>query len=209
MTDLKQAAEMLESAFERIHLEQMRDIPILNRMLKVQALGFQECQGRVLGVIITPWLMSLVLLPNADDNWDELKLGNKHSFDFPSSSYRFLLNEIKGVGRFLAHSLYSPMHEFINQDHAIAAANSFLDALMVESEPEGNPVDEELLGRIMRGEESSELEMDGFTVSGSSETPSAPVMGANPALSQEHKSMSRRDLLRGNFFGSCNDSTPG
>ncbi len=209
MIDLKQAAEMLESAFERINHESMQDIPIVNRMLKVQALGFQEYAGRTMGVIITPWLMNLLLLPGEEDNWDELQLGDKQSLDFPSSSYRFLLNEIEGVGRFLAHSLYSPMHEFINQDHAIAAAESFLDRLMVETEPEENPVDEELLGRIMRGEETPEVEMDGFALSDSSETPSSPVMGANPALSQGPKTMSRRDLLRGNFSGTENDSTPG
>jgi [NiFe] hydrogenase assembly HybE family chaperone len=209
MTEMKRAAEMLEDAFERINRESMQDIPIVNRMLQVQALGFQEHEGRVMGVIVTPWLMNLVLLPGEGDNWDQLQLGDRRSIDFPSGSYRFLLNEIEGAGRFLAHSLYSPMHEFINQDHAVAAAEGFLGTLMVETEPEENPVDEELLGRIMRGEETPEVEMDGFTLSGSSETTSPPVMGANPALSQKPVSMSRRDLLRGNFSGAGDDSTPG
>ncbi len=199
MRDIQRVVESLERAFERIHQEQMRDIPILNPLLRVQTLGFQEYQGRVLGVLITPWLMNLVMLPAEADNWDEMKLGDKRSYNFPSGDYRFLLNEIDGVGRCQAHSLYSPMHEFINQDHAVAAAQSFLDRLMVEAVDETDPVDEELLGRIMRGEESSEVEMDGFAVSGSSETPAPPVRGANPAASQVDSAMSRRDLLRGNF----------
>jgi [NiFe] hydrogenase assembly HybE family chaperone len=57
------AAEKLEQIFDKIHQEQMQGIPILNNMLKVQALGFQEYQGRIVGILITPWLMNLVMLP--------------------------------------------------------------------------------------------------------------------------------------------------
>jgi [NiFe] hydrogenase assembly HybE family chaperone len=57
------AAEKLEQIFNKIHQEQMQGIPILNNMLKVQALGFQEYQGRIVGILITPWLMNLVMLP--------------------------------------------------------------------------------------------------------------------------------------------------
>ncbi|WP_445083890.1 [NiFe]-hydrogenase assembly chaperone HybE [Candidatus Vondammii sp. HM_W22] len=32
----------------------MQEIPILNPAIKVQALGFQEYQGRVLGVLLHP-----------------------------------------------------------------------------------------------------------------------------------------------------------
>ena len=200
MKDLQLAAEAMERAFERIHQEQMQDIPILNHMLRVQTLGFQEYQGRVIGILITPWLMNLVMLPGENDNWDEMKLGDKQSHKFPSNSYRFLVNEIEGVGKCQAHSLYSPMHEFINQDHAVAAAESFLGTLMVESVTEEDPVGEELLGRIMRGEETPEIDIDGFAVSGSSETATPPVRGANPATSQVDRTMSRRNLLRGNFL---------
>ncbi|MCP4452488.1 MAG: [NiFe]-hydrogenase assembly chaperone HybE, partial [Planctomycetes bacterium] len=79
MRDIQRVAASLERAFERIHQEQMRDIPILNPLLRVQTLGFQEYQGRVLGVLITPWLMNLVMLPAEADNWDEMRLGDKQS----------------------------------------------------------------------------------------------------------------------------------
>jgi hypothetical protein len=47
------------------------------------------------------------------------------------------------------------MSEVANQEHALAAAQAFLDTRIVERDPNAPPaVDEALLGRIMRGEES-------------------------------------------------------
>jgi len=65
---------IIQSTFEKIHTENMQGIPILNSRVKVQALGFQEYQDRIIGIIITPWLMNLVLLPAAEENWSEMNI---------------------------------------------------------------------------------------------------------------------------------------
>jgi hypothetical protein len=57
------------------------------------------------------------------------------------------------------------MHEFMDQDHTVAAAERFIKTLMVEvEEPDTDPHDEALLGRILLGEEVAEVEMDGFAL---------------------------------------------
>ncbi len=200
MQDPQAVADSLVQAFERIQQEEMQDIPLLNPLLRVEALGFREYQGRVIGIIITPWFMNLIMLPGEEDDWDDLQLGDKQRHEFPANTYTFLVNEIDGIGRYLSNSLYSPMNEFYDQDHAMAAAKSFLDLLMVRPEQKADVIDEDLLGKIMRGEEVPEINLDEF-----GEIEQLGEQGANipktcPARSQIKKEISRRDLLRGNFL---------
>jgi [NiFe] hydrogenase assembly HybE family chaperone len=194
MTDLETLTRQIENVFKRIEREQMQDIPLLNPALQVQTLGFQHYQGRPVGILITPWMMNLLLLPAEAEDWSELKLGDKRHHRFPANEFCFMVNEIEGIGVCQSHSLYSPMHEFMNQEHAVAAAESFMQTLMVEvEEPETDPHDEELLGRILRGEETPEVELDGFTLAEtkSGADSACPASGETPGLT-------RRQFLRGN-----------
>ena len=156
-------ATRVANLFERIHREQMAGLPLLNKALSVATLGFQEFEGHILGMVITPWMMSLLRLPGPQDEWQSQALGSKHMIAFPSGNYRFLINVIDELGVCQMHSLHSPMHPFGNQAAAIAEAKNFLDKLLVIP-PQGvqyDPVDEELLGKIMRGEKVPEMDKDG------------------------------------------------
>ncbi len=199
MQDTQATAENLVLAFECIRQEQMQDIPLLNPRLQVEALGFQEYQGRVIGIILTPWFMNLIMLPGKKDHWDELQLGDKQQHEFPSNTYTFMVNEIDGIGRCLTHSLYSPMNEFESQDHAVAAAKGFLDLLMVQPKQKADVIDEDLLGKIMRGEETPEIDLDQFGDIEQLGEQGTDIPETCPARSQIKKDISRRDLLRGNF----------
>ena len=72
----EQHAEMVAEVFARIHREQMADIPILNPRLEVECLGFQEYQGRAIGILITPWLMNLLMLRREKrlEHWAAIQL---------------------------------------------------------------------------------------------------------------------------------------
>jgi [NiFe] hydrogenase assembly HybE family chaperone len=193
MRDLETLSQEIETAFERIEREQMQGIPLLNPSLKVQTVGFQNFQQRTVGIVITPWMMNLLLLPSEGEDWSHLKLGDKIHHRLPANEYRFLVNEIDGIGFCQTHSIYSPMHEFMNQDHAVAAAESFMQTLMVKVEaPDTDPHDEELLGRILRGEATPEVEMDGFALAEAKHrsTPDCAAGGDEPGLT-------RREFLRG------------
>jgi [NiFe] hydrogenase assembly HybE family chaperone len=189
MTDLETLSRQIEDAFKRIEIEQMQGIPLLNPALRVESIGFLIYRDRPLGVIITPWMMNLVLLPGEDDDWSELRVGDKLYHRLPANEYRFMVNEIEGIGICQTHSIYSPMHEFMNQDHAVAAATSFMQTLMVEVErPDQDPHDEELLGRILRGEEKVGSDIDDLATK--EQKPEA-------LESAPERLMTRRELLRG------------
>ena len=159
-------ATRVANLFERIHREQMAGLPLLNKALSVATLGFQEFEGRILGMLITPWMMSLVRFPGPQDDWQAQALGSKHSVTFPNGNYRFLINVIDELGVCQMHSLHSPMHPFRNQAAAVSQATAFMDKLLVIP-PGGvqhDPVDEELLGKILRGEKVPEMDKDGSLI---------------------------------------------
>lgn len=198
--DPVQVSEQIEQTFNRIHRENMQGIPILNPAIEVQALGFQEHEGRVLGVIITPWLMNVVILPKDDEDWSHMKLGDKRPHEFASRAYKFMLNEIDGIGLCQTHSLYSPMHQFRCHQQAVAAAQTFLDGLMVERElSEDERVNEELLGRVMRGEETPEIDLNDFAEIESAEADLKIRNVPDELKAKPAKKISRRNILRGNF----------
>ncbi|MCU7814513.1 MAG: [NiFe]-hydrogenase assembly chaperone HybE [Candidatus Thiodiazotropha sp. (ex Lucinoma kastoroae)] len=198
MQDLQQLTHQIEASFTHIHEQQMQGIPLLNPLLVVQTIGFQHYQGRCVGIIITPWMMNLIMFPAENENWDELELGHKQPHRFPANQFKFMVNEVDGIGKCQTYSLHSPMHEFAHQDHAVAAAMSFMQTLMVAVEhPDEDPYDEELLGRILRGEEETEVAIDGFALTvEQTDTQGLSDAGLNPSAAL---SISRRDLLRGGY----------
>ena len=86
MKDPQSVAKTVEQAFERVHRESMQNIPILNPRINVQTLGFQYYQERIVGIVITPWLMNVILLPCEDDDWSGEVLGRKEIHAFPSKT---------------------------------------------------------------------------------------------------------------------------
>jgi [NiFe] hydrogenase assembly HybE family chaperone len=200
MADLEPLAAQVARVFARIEDEQMAGVPLLNPALRVQTLGFQTYEGRSMGVVTTPWMMSLLLFPSDQDNWSDLELGEKMPHKFPSGTRQFMCNDIDGIGVFQTHSLYSPMHQFHNQDQAVVVAESFLNTLMAPCEqPDLDTDDEEVLNRILRGEEPLHGDVDRFDAV---EPGHALAEGQARGVTREQqaaKPITRRDLLRGNL----------
>jgi [NiFe] hydrogenase assembly HybE family chaperone len=123
------AVARLEADFREIYNGKMRDVPLCNHSLHVQAVGFTEWQGHYLGVLIAPWFMNLVLLAGPDDAWAALDTGAKEVIGFPSGQYEFIHNTREQVGGYKACSLFSPMGDFASQVQAVDVARSVMAAL--------------------------------------------------------------------------------
>jgi [NiFe] hydrogenase assembly HybE family chaperone len=104
----------------------MRDTPMVNHALHVQAVGFEPYEGGFLGILVAPWFMNLVFLPPAD--FPILEPTTKSVLKFPAGTYEFIHNRRELSGPYLACSLFSPMGDFTSQLQATDVAR----ALMVE-----------------------------------------------------------------------------
>ncbi len=148
----------LETTFHQIHTERMQGVPVVNEKLTVKATEFYPWKDYQLGILITPWFMNIMLLPNdtpadnmllpndtpADkvaDKQDNIthdspfskeryKVGATQNHVLPSGSYEFVTGYEESIGFFESCSLFSPMFDFTDQETAELTAKEALLALM-------------------------------------------------------------------------------
>ncbi|MCM2287549.1 MAG: [NiFe]-hydrogenase assembly chaperone HybE [Sulfuritalea sp.] len=123
-------AEAVEEAFFRIQREQMADLPILNPVLSVEAVNFQRWQGHWLGIVITPWCMSLLLVPGSSENWVSAGENKRRFVRFPAGDFAFLGSAESELGEYQSCPLFSPMGQFASQSEAAMTARASLIALL-------------------------------------------------------------------------------
>jgi [NiFe] hydrogenase assembly HybE family chaperone len=126
---VEEMPKRLEAVFKEIHVGQMRGVPLLNETLEVRAIGFRAHEGRVLGMMITPWFMNIVLIPGPDEDWSRLVPGTKELVAFPSGQYEFVGANRAETGPYKACSLFSPMFDFTSMLQATETARAALVSL--------------------------------------------------------------------------------
>lgn len=122
----------LVAEFREIWHTKMRDVPMVNKLLSVEAVGFRMVDGRPLGVLVSPWFMNLVQLPGEGEDWSGLTPGVKELIAFPSGDYEFIHNTRDMIGGYKACSLFSPMGDFSTQLQAQEVARAIMVALFDE-----------------------------------------------------------------------------
>jgi [NiFe] hydrogenase assembly HybE family chaperone len=131
----------LVRTFAAIGSSRMRGIPLLNKQLKVQAVGFepsgQELPELLVGILVTPWFMNLICLTTEPTGRVGAAPGAgltiRHKVG--SENFDFISACEDGLGDFAACSLFSPMFEFSDQAGAVATATEILATLRREPVP--------------------------------------------------------------------------
>jgi [NiFe] hydrogenase assembly HybE family chaperone len=129
---LQEKTQALVTDFTEVWHSKMRDLPMVNKLLHVQAVGWKIHEGRPLGVLISPWFMNLIQLPTEGEDWSDLVAGAKEVLPFPSGEYEFIHNTREKTGGYKACSLFSPMSEFNTQKQAVEVAEAVMQALFQE-----------------------------------------------------------------------------
>ncbi|NTV68829.1 MAG: [NiFe]-hydrogenase assembly chaperone HybE [Azonexaceae bacterium] len=123
----------LVAAFDTIARTRMHDVPICNRKLQVEALGFQRRpDGHWAGAMITPWAINLLCLPGQAESWPALAACSKHDWHFPSGDYEFTVAEEGSIGIYHLCSLFSPALEFDSHEAARLTALAAAHALFAD-----------------------------------------------------------------------------
>lgn len=115
-------AKLIEQVFSDIHKSEMEDLPFLNPHLSVKTIGFSLYEGDWLGVLLTPWTLSALLIAGPDREWQDFKVGDKFGIKLPSGNYTFFVGEHKELGIYLSCSLRSPVGDIPNQQTGVQLA---------------------------------------------------------------------------------------
>jgi len=148
-------ARALETRFDEIG-ETMRELPLYNAALSVEAWGFApHDEDTLLGVLITPWFMNLTLLPAQPEPIEPDRYGEARKVALPGGERLFLYGGDEAVGAFWGASLHSPMDVFVDQAQARAEARLRLAEVLTPVEETGgaSPAPRQTLSRrdILRG----------------------------------------------------------
>ncbi len=130
-----QIQHMLETTFNDILDKHIRGLPIVNPALSVQAVGFNSYNKDWLGILITPWFMNLLLLPEPTSHWRDQLPGTTIEKQFPYGLFEFTLANEQQWGSYAFCSLFSPMFQFENQTAAFTAAQAALQGLLTPAAP--------------------------------------------------------------------------
>ena len=185
--------QTLVDRFSEIEVERMEGIPILNKDLRVEAIGFDCHAGYHTGIIITPWFMNLMLLPNnpKDTRLQSMPTGSSHNVRLPAGSFEFIVAQDEKLGPHLTCSLFSPMFEFANQDAARQTAEEIYKQIMTANSEENEQPDPD----------DSENQMRAIWAGQLPETSIPPQSGetARTEAIEQDSRVSRRDFFRGNI----------
>ncbi len=136
MTSPVEFANLLETCYRRIGECSMRDLPIYNDALAVEAVAFRTFGDALTGILITPWFMNLILRP-LDGSLASCNAGSSITHVFPVGAIDFNVGDIDGIGRTASCSLFSPMFEFSAMEQARATAEAaFVEILLPPVEHE-------------------------------------------------------------------------
>ncbi len=101
----------------------MRDLPIYNAKVAIEAIGFQPFgESALIGVVLTPWFMNLVLLPLAPEPMRMGDIGRPVEVPLPVGKRTFVIGGNDVIGLYRAHSLHSPVLTFTLPGQAQAEA---------------------------------------------------------------------------------------
>ena len=139
---LPSPAAAVERRFAEILAGPMRDVPILNHALRVQAVGFRPWAAHWLGVLVTPWFMSLMLFPRERAACHPVGERETRQHVFPAGVFEFIGNRDAVLGDYQACSLFSPVFEFADHDTAVSTAQASLRALFDAASRLGSDVPE-------------------------------------------------------------------
>lgn len=128
--------DRLVATFIRIGAERMRDLPLYNPGLEVEAIGFRRYQDWLAGILVTPWFMNFVLLPREPARLASHTVGARHAVSLPRGEQSLIIGEIEEFGRYAAASLHSPMGQFPDQGAARMAAWAAVETYF---HPHGEP----------------------------------------------------------------------
>lgn len=120
--------DRLADAYRLIEAGPMADVPILNLALAVAPVGFRSFGTMVFGMMLTPWFLNLVAIPDEDTDMSGVPSGTTIKIGLPAGEVDFLSADVAGFGPLLSCSLFSPVFEFRSQDEALAVAEAAIEA---------------------------------------------------------------------------------
>jgi [NiFe] hydrogenase assembly HybE family chaperone len=123
----------VQKVYSQVLETDMQHMAFCQLSLPVYATPFVHYQNQWLGVLLTPWMLSILILPGPNECWPPRQLADKLGLEFgagrESKHYTFIVNQHPQLGQYLACSLMSPVKGIGDAESGIALAKDILNQL--------------------------------------------------------------------------------
>lgn len=122
-------APRLVAQYERIAREEMQALPFYHPAMPIVA----QCtlfEGQWLGCVLTPWMLSVVVLPGPDQLWPVRSSSDRLALQLRCGNLTFMVGALPETGQLLACSLMSPIDPHLGADEGRALVSSTLKMLL-------------------------------------------------------------------------------
>ena len=114
------------------------EIPV-NPRLKCTSVNFCHYRGDWLGVVITPWLMDLVLLPGGGELWGDIPQGQRRYVNLPQGTVAFSAAESPELGSYQHAPLVASVATLPDMAAAIKLAKQVMAGICMAGRPPDMP----------------------------------------------------------------------
>ncbi|MDU8924988.1 hydrogenase-2 assembly chaperone [Pasteurellaceae bacterium LIM206] len=116
---------LFQAEMEKIKAN-MRDLPFYRQEVPCFCPKFILFENQWIGTVVTPWMLSLLVLPGPDQVWDWRKLGDKIAVRLPYKTFMFTVSSLANIPQYLSCSLISPLKKQLTETQAVQLAKDCL-----------------------------------------------------------------------------------
>lgn len=85
--------------------EEMKDLPFYRKSIDCYCPKFILFENQWIGTVVTPWMLSIVILPGKDQEWESHEIGDKLSVQLPYKTFTFTVSSLENIPQYLSCSL--------------------------------------------------------------------------------------------------------
>jgi [NiFe] hydrogenase assembly HybE family chaperone len=122
--------QTVEAAFTHVAERSMNGLSFIHPAMPIKACGFSLFEGQWIGAVLTPWMLSALILPGPDQVWPQRNVGERIGLKLPYGDMTFIVGELDGLGQYLSSSLISPLDRKLSVEQGIALAEDSIRILL-------------------------------------------------------------------------------
>ncbi len=122
-------AELFRKEMEQISVN-MQDLPFYRHDITCFTPNFILYEGQWIGTVLTPWMISIIVIPGPEQLWEGRTVGDKLGLQLPYKTMTFTVSSINSIPQYLSCSLLSPIDPSLTPEQAVQLTKDCLTMLL-------------------------------------------------------------------------------